>query len=84
MKKAFKLYNILNYGKFIAWCINHDISVYRLYWDERKAGTRCYEIDLKMKKVYYSDEKYYLDIGYEIVDMAFSLDKYGSYHIENL
>ena len=35
-KKAYLLISIEEYGKFIAYCIENDISVFRTYWNERE------------------------------------------------
>lgn len=35
-KKAYLLMSIEEYGKFIAYCIENDITVFRTYWDERE------------------------------------------------
>lgn len=33
-KKAYLITNIEEYGKFISFCINKDICVFRTYWNE--------------------------------------------------
>lgn len=35
-KKAYLLISIEEYGKFIAYCIENDISVFRTYWMKEK------------------------------------------------
>ena len=37
-KVAYLIANIEDYGKLMAFCIKHDICVFRTYWDERKKG----------------------------------------------
>ena len=81
MKKAYLISNIEEYGKFIAYLIEHDISVWRLYWDERQKGNRCYQIEWNEKRCYYSTIKYYQDNGYEIVIPQFVCDEYGKYNV---
>ena len=81
MKIAYLIPNIEEYGKFIAFLINNDINVYRLYWDEREKGDRCFAIDLKEKRCYYSSRKYYTDNGYEIVKPNFVCNQYGDYEL---
>ena len=79
--------NIEEYGKLMAFCIDHDISVWRTYWDEREKGNRCYYINWKEKRCYYSSLDYYQgkyrfdDIEYEIVEPIFEFDKYGTVEI---
>lgn len=76
-KKAYLITNIEEYGKFISFCINKDILVWRTYWDEREKGDRCYAIDWKEKRCYYSSRLYYENNGYEIVVPTFILNTYG-------
>lgn len=78
-KKAFLITNIEEYGKLISFCIENDISVWRTYWDEREKGDRCYNIDWKEKRCYYSSRRYYENNGYEIVSPTFQLNEYGTY-----
>jgi hypothetical protein len=78
-KKAFLIANIEEYGKLISFCINNDICVFRTYWDEREKGDRCYNIDWKEKRCYYSSRRYYENNGYEIVSPTFQLNEYGKY-----
>lgn len=80
-KKAFLITNIEEYGKLISFCIKNDICVFRTYWDEREKGDRCYNIDWKEKRCYYSSERYYENNGYEIVSPTFQLDEYGNYKV---
>ena len=82
-KKAYLLINIEEYGKFIAYCIENDISVFRTYWDEREKGDRCYSIDWQQKRCYYSSRKYWESEGYEIIIPNLYADKYGNYKIDN-
>ncbi len=67
-KIAYLISNIEEYGKFLSFLINNDVNVYRLYWDERAKGDRCYQIDWKEKNCYYDKREYYEDNGYEIID----------------
>lgn len=78
-KKAFLITNIEEYGKLISFCIENDISVWRTYWDEREKEDRCYNIDWKEKRCYYSSRRYYENNGYKIVTPTFQLGKYGTY-----
>ena len=82
-KKAYLLINIEEYGKFIAYCIENDISVFRTYWNEREKGDRCYSIDWQQKRCYYSSRKYWESEGYEIIIPNLYADKYGNYKIDN-
>lgn len=81
MKTAYLISNIEEYGKFLAFLINNDISVYRLYWDEREKGDRCYEIDWKEKRCYYSTREFYEDDGCEIIEPNFVCNQYGDYEL---
>lgn len=76
-KKAYLINSIEEYGKFISFCINKDILVWRTYWNEREKGDRCYAIDWKEKRCYYSSRLYYENNGYEIVVPTFTLNTYG-------
>ena len=75
--------NIAEYGKLIAFCIENDISVFRTYWDEREKGDRCYSIDWKEKRCYYSNRIYWEDSGYDIITPKFYVNKYGIYKMES-
>lgn len=81
--KAYLLINIEEYGKFIAYCIENDISVFRTYWDEREKGDRCYSIDWQQKRCYYCSRKHWESEGYEIIIPNLYADKYGNYKIDN-
>ena len=83
MKRVYLISNIEEYGKLISFCINNDIQVWRTYWDERKKGDRCYHIDWKEKRCYYSSQRYYRDNNYKIVMPTFALDPYGNYKIDS-
>ena len=82
-EKAYLISSIEEYGKFLSFCIENDIAVWRTYWDEREKGDRCYNIDWKNRRCYYSSRRYYESEGYKIVTPNFSLDKYGKYKIES-
>ena len=81
MKAAYLILNIEEYGKLIAYCIDHDVTVFRSYWDDREKGDRCYRIDWIEKRLYYARREYWEEEGYEIILPDFRLDKYGSYEI---
>ena len=66
-KIAYLISNIEEYGKFLSFLINNDFNVYRLYWDERAKGDRCYQIDWKEKRCYYDTREYYEDNGYKVI-----------------
>lgn len=76
--KVYLIKNIEEYGKFIAYCIDHDINVWRLYWDEKEKGNICYRIDWGNGRCFSSSKKYWEDNGYEIVEPNFILDEYGN------
>lgn len=80
-KKAYLIKNITEYGKLISYCIENDISVWRTYWDDREKGDRCYQIDWKEHRCYYSSRHYYETSGYKVVIPIFQLNKYGNYII---
>ena len=81
MKTAYLISNIEEYGKFISFLINNDINVFRLYWDEREKGDRCFAIDWKEKRCYYSSRKYYENNGYEIIKPNLVCNQYGDYEL---
>lgn len=78
-KKAYLITNIEEYGKFIAFCIEKDICIFRTYWNEREKGDRCYSINWKEKRCYYGPKLYYEMYDFEIVTPIFQLDEYGKY-----
>ena len=77
MEQCFLIENITEYGKFIAYCIERDISVFRVYWDEREKGDRCYKISFTEKRCYYSNRSYYESVGIQIFKPVFSFNEYG-------
>lgn len=77
--KVYLISNIEEYGKFISYCIDNDISVWRTYWDDREKGERCYHINWKEKRCYYSDRAFYDD--YKVIIPIFELDSYGRYKL---
>ena len=80
MKKvAFIISNIEEYGKFISFCIDYDICVFRSYWDEREKSHWCYSIDWESNKCFYSPRSYYENKNYEVVTPKFELDDDGRY-----
>lgn len=76
-KTAYLITDIEEYGKFIAFCIDNDICVFRTYWDEKEKGDRCYQIDWQEKRCYYSPRRYYETNGFSVVVPGFVLDEYG-------
>lgn len=78
--KVFLLSSIENYGKFISFCIDNDISVWRLYWDDREKSNRCFHINWKENRCYYASIKFYEDEGFEVVSPLFVLN-FGSYEL---
>ena len=69
--------DISEFGKFLAYCVEQDISVWRLYWDERERDQRCYCVDWKERRCYYADRSYYLQEGYKIYNPSFGFDQFG-------
>lgn len=88
---AYLLKDITEYGKLMAYCIEHDICVWRTYWDEREAGERCYCINWQEKSCRYSKDFYKKrcslfwerDVKYQIVRPVFSVDQYGVVTLED-
>lgn len=77
MKKvAYMISNIEEYGKFIAFCIDKDVCIFRTYWNEREKGDRCYSINWEEKRCYYASKLYFEMNDYEIVIPNFQLDEY--------
>ena len=81
MKIAYLISNIEEYGKLLSFLVNNDIDVFRLYWDEREKGDRCYHIDWQEKRCYYATQKFYIDNEYEIVKPNFVCNQYGDYEL---
>lgn len=77
MDQCFLIENIEEYGKLIAYCIDKDISVFRVYWDEREKGNMCYNISFTEKRCYYSSRSFYESMGSQIFKPIFSFDEYG-------
>lgn len=78
-KKAYLIKNIEEFGKFIAFCTDNDISVWRVYWDDREKGDRCFAICWKNLVCDYSSRSFYKAVDYCIVVPFFQLDSYGRY-----
>lgn len=83
-KRVYLITNIEEYGKFISFCIQNDINVFRTYWDDREKDNRCYFIDWQEKRCYYSSQRYYEENYFDIVIPDFYLDKFGKYNISFL
>ena len=81
MKTAYLISNIEEYGKLLSFLVNNDIDVFRLYWNEREKGDRCYHIDWQEKRCYYAAQKFYVDNGYEIIKPNFVCNQYGNYEL---
>lgn len=81
MEKVYLISNIEEYGKFISFCIENDICVFRTYWDEREKGKRCYSISWPDKRCYYSDRSYYENVGFSVLTPHFVLDEFGNYKL---
>lgn len=82
-KKAYLIKNITEFRKFIAYCINNDISVWRTYWHNGYKGERCYYIDWRERECHYASCNYYYCAHYKIVIPIFQIDNYGNYVIES-
>ena len=78
-KVASWIKDVTEYGKFISFCIEHDINVFRTYWDDR-ATDICYFINWQEKRCYYCNRAYWLDKGFTVKEPKFSLE-YGQYRI---
>lgn len=83
MKTAYLIANIEEYGKLLSFLINHDVNVYRLYWDEREKGDRCFSVEWSKKRCYYSSRKWYEENGYEIIKPNFVCNQFGDYELES-
>ena len=81
-KIVYRIKNIEEYGHLMAYCIEHDIRVWRTYWDERKKDERCYNIDWNDKICYYGSESYYRREGYTVVEPKFEFNEYGVVEIK--
>lgn len=89
MDKVYLIKDITEYGKLMAYCIENDITVWRTYWDEREKGKRCYHVDWKEKRCWYSDRKYWEETApafghgeYKVVVPRFGVDQYGKIILE--
>lgn len=80
MKEAYLIKDITEYGKFMAYCMEHDFKVWRVYWDEREKGNHCYTVETDKwndQRVWHSDISFYKSNGYKIVIPKFDFDKFG-------
>ena len=77
----YKISSIEEYGKLLAYLINNDFNVFRLFWDERDKHQRCYSINYATKRVGYSNVNYYKRCGYTVYNAYFTLDQFGNYEI---
>lgn len=82
-EKAYLIRSIEEYGKFVAYCIDNDISVWRLHYDDREKAKFCLEIDWKAKRCFYSSLVFYLGKNYKIVLPKFEIDKFGRVELLN-
>ena len=85
-EEVYLIKNIEEYGKLVSFCINNDIVVWRLCWDEREKGKICYHIDWKLKRCFYSSIDYYLGKNidrkvYNVIEPIFEFDKFGKVQI---
>lgn len=80
MKKVYLIKDITEYGKFISFCIEHDITVFRTYWFEN--SDTCYYIDFEEKRCFYSRKEYYECNGYKVIIPEFELDRFGHYEFK--
>ena len=79
-KKVFLITSIELFGKFVSYCIDNDISVWRLYWDDREKGDRCFHINWKEQRCYYASKKFYEEEGFEVTTPLFVLN-FGQYEL---
>lgn len=82
----YEIDNISDYGKLVSYCIEHDVSVFRSYYDNRVL--RFYHIDLSDKRLYYVTDKSHLKSLYPdddqnviVMKPDFKLDDYGHYKL---
>lgn len=80
---AYLIRSIEEYGKFVAYCIDNDISVWRLYYNDREKGKFCLKIDWEEKRCFYSSLVFYLGINCKIVLPEFEIDKFGRFQLLN-
>lgn len=72
--------NIEDYGYFIAFCIDKDVSVWRAYYDTKTP--KCFKIDWKEKRLYYSSVDFYKEDGYKVVRPKFIINEYGGIELQ--
>lgn len=78
---AYSISNIDDYSKFLAFCVQHDVCVSRLYWSAIDAGDRCFFIDWRERCCYYSPRAYFLIHDYCLVHPSFVLNSSGNYDL---
>ena len=72
--------NIEDYGYFIAFCIDKDVSVWRAYYNTREP--KCFQIDWKAKRLYYATVDFCKEEGYKVVRPEFVIDEYGKIELQ--
>ena len=78
-KVVYLIENVTEYGQFLAYLIDRDIHVWRIYWDAR-ANDRCYHIFedcLGKCHCHYGSRCYYEREGYEIRRPIFGVNEFG-------
>lgn len=78
--KVYLCSTVEEYGKFISYCIDNDISVWRCFWDDRDKSDRCYHIDWHEQRCYYASKKFYEREGFEVISPLFVLE-FGQYEL---
>lgn len=78
MKYCFLISDISHFGFLIAYCIEHDISVFRCYWDNRVKGKRCYLLDPIAKRLSYASLDFCFSEGYDVISPLFYFNNFGN------
>lgn len=72
--------NIVDYGYFIAFCIDKDINVWRAYYETREP--KCFCIDWKERKLLYATADFYKECDYKVVRPKFVINEYGGIELQ--
>ena len=72
--------NIGDYGYFIAFCIDNDITVWRAYYPANEP--KCFYIDWRQKRLWYGSVDSYKKDGFTVVRPKFARNEYGGIELQ--
>lgn len=81
MENVYFISNVEEFGKFVSFCIDNDISVFRVYWNEQQKDNLCYSVDFYNKRCFYGTKDFYVSKGFKIRKPIFEVDNFGKYNL---